>query len=495
MPDGRRLERHERSRLAGQRVVEADGHGCALDASRRPSARDRRARRPRSPSRLPRRRLDVDGRSAASPRRPAIAARIASSRAPRRGRAATIVRSTLAGAPARAPPSRSTTSASSSRAGDAARASRASGREEPTEVAEAGGAEQRIGDRMQGDVAVGMAVEARGAGDGDAAQRAAARPARTGGCRADARSASAGRRRGARLAPDRGRRARVTLRLVGSPGTTWTGILQASSSAASSVHVAWPPGGYAANAVSQQAAPDTLRGLGRRRASSGRRSRRRRSPSTRLTVSAIGTTGIAAPCAWPSRRRPRRSASALTSGRAPSWTRTTRSSSAGRLPVEGREPGRDRVLASLATGDDGRDGGRQPRRGARPRRGGPRRSRRRRSGRRRGSRPARRASRPSSGRSPIGREQLVRAAHPRRAAGRHDDGVGRPDRPADGPVAGASLNRGAAGRRSSDRPPSAGRGSPRRRRPDRCGGRRPRRRSSCRRRGSRRPDRPPCLPG
>ena len=63
-------------------------------------------------------------------------------------------------------------------------------------------------------------------------------------------------------------------------------------------------------------------------------------------------------------------------------------------------------------------------------------------------------------------------------------------------TAGASpLNRAGAGRRSSDRRPSGARGSRTRPGRGRCAWRHPRPRSSCRRRGSRRPARPPCPPG
>ena len=57
----------------------------------------------------------------------------------------------------------------------------------------------------------------------------------------------------------------VTLRLVGSPGTAWTGMLQASSSAASSVQLG-PPAG-SARTPPEQLAPGALRRLGRGRAS------------------------------------------------------------------------------------------------------------------------------------------------------------------------------------------------------------------------------------
>ena len=67
--------------------------------------------------------------------------------------------------------------------------------------------------------------------------------------------------------------------------------------------------------------------------------------------------------------------------------------------------------------------------------------------------------------------------------------------PAAGPRGAAALNRVAAGRRSSCRPRSGARASRTRPRRGRCAARRPPRRSSSRRRGTRRPARPPCPPG
>ena len=92
--------------------------------------------------------------------------------------------------------------------------------------------------RMQDDVAVRMTVQPRSARDVDAAQaQRLARPERMrvvpdpgppGGSGPASRLAARARSAGT-----------VTLRLAGSPGTTWTGILQASRSAASSVQVPW----------------------------------------------------------------------------------------------------------------------------------------------------------------------------------------------------------------------------------------------------------------
>ena len=80
----------------------------------------------------------------------------------------------------RKPPasSRRLTSARSSRAVDASRRPLV-GREEPAEIAQPGGTQQRVGDRVERDVAVGMTVEPRRAGDLDAAEpQRLARPER-----------------------------------------------------------------------------------------------------------------------------------------------------------------------------------------------------------------------------------------------------------------------------------------------------------------------------
>ena len=184
-----------------------------------------------------------------------------------------------------------------------------------------------------------------------------------------------------------------------------------------------------------------------------------------------------------------------TSGRAPSWTSTTRSvvhRAAG--AVEGRQPRGDRRLAPVAALDDRDDRRRQPGGACGPRRPAPRRVT---TTIRSTSATAASASsvQASSGRPATGREQLVGAAHPGRAAGGDHDGIrhGRPAGRAAG-RGGAQSSRGWAkiilpGHRLEHA------GHRRRRRRGRCIGRRPRPRSSCRRRGTRRPGRPPCPPG
>ena len=115
----------------------------------------------------------------------------------------------------------------------------------------------------------------------------------------------------------------VTLRFVGSPGMACTSSLQASSSEASSVHSRGPSAGYRSKAArsSERRTP-----WGVWATASDARSTvvTTSSPARRLTVSMIGTTGIAAPCrAAVAATRSMRSGEGT--GRAPSWTRTTRS--------------------------------------------------------------------------------------------------------------------------------------------------------------------------
>ena len=98
---------------------------------------------------------------------------IAPSRSPSRGRAPTIVRSTAVGRQPAAS-SRPDDGVEELAAVDAGRRRRPS-REQAPQVAKPGRAEQRVGDGMERDVAVGMAVEPRDAGELDTAepQRAA----------------------------------------------------------------------------------------------------------------------------------------------------------------------------------------------------------------------------------------------------------------------------------------------------------------------------------
>ena len=208
---------------------------------------------------------------------PAIVAAISSRRAARRGRDATIVRSTEAGAhPAAA--TRSTTSASMTALAIPRGVSRA-GREDAAQVAQAGRAEQRVGHGVERRVAVGVAVEPRRIRERHAAERewrvrdrrvrvlphphAEVRQARRCPRRAAGRTGRRPCRRRAG-APPRGARSSgyVTFRFIASPGTTWTAMLHASSRAASSVHVASPSGGIRCLGGGEQRPAEPLRRLG-----------------------------------------------------------------------------------------------------------------------------------------------------------------------------------------------------------------------------------------
>ena len=154
-----------------------------------------------------------------------------------------------------------------------------SGREEPPEIAQPGRAEQRVADGVERDVAVGMADAAAARRRFDARRARAGSPGPNGWLSCPIPVRPAGRRPtqgAARPAREVGRH--VTLRFPGSPGTTWTGMLQASSREASSVQVSGPSGG-------NRRRP---RGAGRaaRPAASARRRGRpgRRSPTTTLAV-------------------------------------------------------------------------------------------------------------------------------------------------------------------------------------------------------------------
>ena len=250
-------ERLERTGLARQRVVEPDRHAIGLqqrDRERgdRPTRHPRRrtgcpvealtltaaASTPRSAAIGGAHRVEVARPGAAAPRR--SSGRRSPTRPAGRGHAAHDLGEHLA----RGDPLRRRRV----RPGTADRGRRA------------GGAEQRVADRVERDVAVRVAVEPRRAARWRCRRGRAALPGPKGwpscpiptrGARGPARAAST-RRRSAGC---------VTLRLLGSPGTTWTGILQASSSAASSVHVSGPSGGNRAYAARKQAAPDALRRL------------------------------------------------------------------------------------------------------------------------------------------------------------------------------------------------------------------------------------------
>ena len=394
------------------------------------------------------RRLDADGRRRRGPGSPRCAARIASRCAPSRGRAATIVRSTPTGRqPASA--SRATTVREQLAAVDAG-GRRGVGREQPAEVPEAGGAQQGVGDGVQDDVAVRVTVQARRAGDLDAAQ--AQRLARPERMRVVADPGPPGRRRRRRAASAARARSAgtVTLRLAGSPGTTWTAILQASSRAASSVQVAVrASGGRRARHAGGRAGRPAA--SARPPARTDPRSPRSRSPSIRFRVSATGTTGMAAPCAAAASTTAATSA-ADTTGRAPSWTRTTRSpSGSGSARSSASNPGRTESWRRSPPSTNGRRRAtvRQPRAvlelapPLRRRHDDDRRDL-------RGGRAAPSSVWASSGRPPIRARSL--SVPPIRAEAPAATTIAS----ATPAVTGRPLNRAAAGRRSSDRPRSGG---------------------------------------
>ena len=164
--DMARLQRHQRPGLPRERVVQSDGHRSETRAWRRRAPRSN-VRRPRRPSRLPVEALTLTA-ARSRPRRSASPADMASRWPARRGRAATIVTSTEVG---RQPPasSRRLTSGEELATVDASRRPRVR-REEPAEIAQTGGTQQRVGDCVERDIAVGMTVEPRRARDLDATE-------------------------------------------------------------------------------------------------------------------------------------------------------------------------------------------------------------------------------------------------------------------------------------------------------------------------------------
>ena len=198
-PDVAGLERLERPGLAGHRVLESDRHPTGPTTATAWAETVRPA--PSSPPRLPVEAFTLT--EAASTRSSAaIAARIASRWPASRGRAPMIVTSRRRGS---RPASRESGDDGRDElaAGDPARRRR-TGREQPPQIAHPCRAEQRIGDGMERDVAVGVAMQARRPVDRDAAEHERpARPERMAvGPVADA--IAAGSRRGAAGASDDG---------------------------------------------------------------------------------------------------------------------------------------------------------------------------------------------------------------------------------------------------------------------------------------------------
>ena len=376
-------------------------------------------------------------------------------------------------------------SASSAPAIDASRRLRP-GREQAPEIAERGRAEQRIGDRMERDVAVGMAVEARRPGDLDTAE---------------------------------------SQRFAGSEG--WMSWPIAGPRPSGSAQERCGPvevggdrhlevGGIAGHDMHGDSTGLQQRGLvgpcpvlgasgrERRRGSSARRTpcgvcaatrsvrstvASIRSPATRLSVSPTGTAGIAAP--W-------RSAAATTAS-----TRSTRRPGGRRRgrARRARPPGRAPCAPAHRT-PPGPSPGVARRRATNVRSlGQPPRPR----AARRDVRPwsRRRWTRPPGSR----RARSDRVRQQRSIADRREQLVGR--RPSASRRRQRRRSRRPSGRMPRHQPEESSRGCAKiirpatvwrtrvtgRRGPCRCAERHPRPRSSCRRRGSRHPARPPCLPG
>ena len=401
MPTRSGSQRHERPRLAGQRVVQAERHRAGLRPTRRRSAEiDRPA--PSAPSRLPVEALTLTA-ARSSPSKPGDGRRASRRGAPAsRGRAATIVRSTEAAASR--PPRRAAGRPRAARRWRCRAASaRPAGKRRPRSPSPAAPSSASR-DRVERDIAVRMAVRGAAHRRSRPRQAPAARRARTDGCR--------GPMPGPRPAP-------------AAPSTSAGDA--ARSAGSGHLEVAWIAGddmdvdatgfqqggliGERLGAVGGEAlrrparsrsAPDALRASARRPARRGRRWLRPRVPVDPLEGLGDRHDRDGRAVAAPSPRRPRRRARATPADARASWTRTTRRRDRRRrAAVERREPGERPTPGAgsppTTTVDDGR---RQPRRAAARSRGAFRRGRRRRSGRP-GRRPRR--ARPASRQAAAGR--------------------------------------------------------------------------------------------
>ena len=380
--------------LAGERVVQPDGHRPASSA-RSPAAEIARPA-PSAPVRLPLDALTLT-RVASSPSSAAIAARIASRwpAEPRPGGDDRQVDARDGRSPARA-----------TRRDDLARAARRS--RCPAGVAGRPGtgargrpgrrAEQRVGDGVEGDVAVGVAVQPRRA-------RITMPPSASGSPGPNgwlswpmpdpAASRPAERRR--RPGEIRGQGHLEVARVTGDDmDRDGTGLQQGGLVGPG----LGPVGRDTVVGRAEEAAPDALRGLRRREAGA---IDRRDDAVPVDPLQRLGDGHDRDGRAVPRGRlgdgvdQPGR-----TSGRAPSWTSTTRRRRARRVRVgrQASEPGGHRFLAPRAARDDRDDACRQP--------AAPRRSRRR----------ARRRSRPRSARPPARGERLEGPGEERPAADR-----------------------------------------------------------------------------
>ena len=292
------LEGHELARRAGHRV-EAAGSSCrrppAAPRPGRDGARARRWRWPRStgpspsgPPRLPVEALTLTA-AGSSPR---IAGdRLAHLRQQRRqlrpggdDRQVHVRRAPAGRAHAARRPSPSRTAAVDARRACASRPGRG-GPGRPGRPLRAARRRPRGGRRRRPNGRPGAARPRSAGRPGRAARRARRDGCRCRARRAQRRPAAAARPAGSRTRPgtsppSRIARARsrstgtVTLRFVASPLIAWTGILQASSSEASSVQVSGPSGGCRRRPARAGCAGRPA-ASGPRRRPSGRRSRRR----------------------------------------------------------------------------------------------------------------------------------------------------------------------------------------------------------------------------
>ena len=209
-----------------------------------------------------------------------------------------------------------------------ARPARLGRREMAADVAGAERAEQRVGDRMQADVGIGMADQPQRVRQPHAEQHEAVARRPGDGRRSRARCAARGPPPSSRAARARSSGA-VILRLLSSPATTAT----AQARGLGERHVV----GQRAARHGARARPGSsavAEALRRLRAAEARaldRAERRAPSATRLSVSVTGSAGSTAGMRRRGRRAPGRSARASTSGRTPSWISTSRGRRSRRL--------------------------------------------------------------------------------------------------------------------------------------------------------------------
>ncbi len=254
-----------------------------------------------------------------------------------------IVTSTLEMAPPRA---RTRRAASARNRCEAAPRQRGSvWRKVLADVAVADGAEQGVGERMQADVGVGMALQRVACGG------CARRTARHGRRRRSGARRSPGRcaRRGSPLRSAAGAAlamssAVVSFTLASLPSTSSTGMPAHSATAASSVRSSRPAAAAASCAARMAVEAEPLRRLRPPQSRRGRASPRcAPSGPARFRVSASGTAAMAAGarCRASSTRS---TMSAVTNGRAASWIRTC----AGACGLERAQAVQHRALAGGA---------------------------------------------------------------------------------------------------------------------------------------------------